>query len=298
MYNLIMNTKQIDYIIELARTQNFNRASENLFISQSTLTYQIKEIEKELNFELFERSGKGATLTPAGKQFCTTLKSIKSQLQRAIEQAQNFSKKYSDSITIGLPTRSCIYYLPRAIKIFNDKYPNISVIPVFNGFYKPEEFLRGNQDLIFTFDNEMKHIPDTKRIHLYTTGIYLITKNDDELANLKSANINDLKGRTLMVGGGSPPQLKALQQKIINTINIDYFNSENHDTTLTNILADKGICLTPGFFQDYTGEFAWIPFDCEEKFECFLCYHTSDKRECLKDFIKILQIIYKNIQQY
>ncbi len=289
-----MNTKQIDYIIELARTKNFNRASENLFISQSTLTYQIKEIEKELKFELFERSGKGATLTPAGKQFCTTLKNIKSQLTQAIEQAQNFSKKYSDNITIGLPVRSCIYFLPQAIKEFNKKYPHIAITPIFNGFYKPEEFLRGNQDILFTFDNEMKHVPETKLINLYTTGIYLITKKEDRLAQLKTASIKDLKGKTLMVGGGSPPQLKALQQRIINTTDIDYFNSENHDTTLTNILADKGICLTPGFFRDYTNEFAWIPFECEEKFECKLCVHTNDKRECVKDFIKILKNIYKN----
>lgn len=97
-----------------------------------------------------------------------------------------------------------------------------------------------------------------------------------------------------MVGGGSPPQLRALQQKIINSIDIDYFNSETHEATMTNILADKGICLTPGFFQDYTDEFAWIPFDCEEKFECCLCIHANDKREYLKEFIKILQKMYKN----
>jgi DNA-binding transcriptional LysR family regulator len=287
-----MNTKQIDYIIELARTKNFNRAAENLYISQSTLTYQIKEVEKELKFELFERSGKGATLTPAGKQFCTTLKRVREELRRGIEQAQNFSRIYEDNITIGIPTRSCLYHLPQAIKEFDKKYPSTSITPVFNGFYKPEEFLRGNQDIFFTFDNEMKHIPETKLIHLYTSKIYLITKKDDELAKLKLAKISDLEGRTLMVGGGSPPQLKALQQKIINTLDIDYFNSETHEATMTNILADKGICLTPGFFQDYTGEFAWIPFDCVEKFECYLCVHTYDKREALKDFIKILQSIY------
>lgn len=288
-----MNTKQIDYILELAQTQNFNRAAENLYISQSTLTYQIKEVEKELNFLLFERSGKGATLTPAGKQFVTTLKTVKDELRLGIEQAQNFSKKYSDNITIGLPTRSCIYYLPQAMKEFGKIYPDISITPIFNGFYKPEEFLKGNQDIFFTFDNEMKHVPDTKLIHLYTSRIYLITKKNDELAKLKTAKISDLKGRTLMVGGGSPPQLRALQQRIINTIDIDYFNSETHETTMTNILADKGICLTPGFFQDYTGEFAWIPFDCEEKFECYLCVHTNDKRESLKEFIRILIEIYK-----
>ena len=288
-----MNTKQIDYIIELARTQNFNRAAENLFISQSTLTYQIKEAEKELNFLLFERSGKGAVLTPAGKQFYITLKNIKEQLHKGIEQAQNFSKKYSDNITIGLPTRSCIYFLPEAIKKFSLIYPDISITPIFNGFYHPEEFLKGNQDIFFTFDNEMKHIPDTKLIHLYTSKIYLITKKDDILAKKATASIKDLQGRTLMVGGGSPPQLKNLQQRIINSIDIDYFNSENHDTTLTNIAADKGICLTPGFFQDYTEEFSWIPFECSEKFECYLCIHTYDKREYFREFIKILTEIYQ-----
>ena len=183
--------------------------------------------------------------------------------------------------------------MPQAIKEFGKKYPDILITPIFNGFYKPEEFLKGNQDVFFTFDNEMKHVPDTKLIHLYTSRIYLITKKDDELAKLKKAKISDLKGRTLMVGGGSPPQLRTLQQRIINSINIDYFNSETHETTMTNILADKGICLTPGFFQDYTGEFAWIPFDCEEKFECYLCVHTNDKRESLKEFIQILKEIYK-----
>ena len=183
---------------------------------------------------LFERSGKGATLTPAGKQFVTTLKTVKDELRLGIEQAQNFSKKYSDNITIGLPIRSCIYYLPQAMKEFGKIYPDISITPIFNGFYKPEEFLKGNQDVFFTFDNEMKHVPDTKLIHLYTSRIYLITKKDDELAKLKTAKISDLKGRTLMVGGGSPPQLRALQQRIINTIDIDYFNSETHETTMTN----------------------------------------------------------------
>ncbi len=65
---------------------------------------------------------------------------------------------------------------------------------------------------------------------------------------------------------------------------------------MTNILADKGICLTPGFFQDYTNEFVRIPFECEEKFECYLYIRLNDKIEQLKDFIKILKDIYKDLQ--
>ena len=61
-----MTTKQIDYCIELAHTLNFSRAAENMFVSQPTFSYQIKLMEEEVGFNIFERSGKGAALTPAG----------------------------------------------------------------------------------------------------------------------------------------------------------------------------------------------------------------------------------------
>ena len=64
-----MNTKQINYCIELAHTLNFSRAAENLFVSQPSFSYQIRLLEEEVGFDIFERSGKGASLTPAGTQF-------------------------------------------------------------------------------------------------------------------------------------------------------------------------------------------------------------------------------------
>lgn len=81
-----MNTKQMDYCIELARTQNFSRAAENLFVSQPTFSYQIRLLEEEIGFPLFTRNGKGASLTPAGEQFVTFLTSMRADLKRAIEQ--------------------------------------------------------------------------------------------------------------------------------------------------------------------------------------------------------------------
>ena len=57
-----MNTKQIDYCIELAHTLNFSRAAENLLVSQPSFSYQIRLLEAEVGFDIFERSGKGALL--------------------------------------------------------------------------------------------------------------------------------------------------------------------------------------------------------------------------------------------
>ena len=55
-----MNTKQISFCIELAHTLNFSRAAENLFVSQPSFSYQIRLLEEEVGFAIFERSGKGA----------------------------------------------------------------------------------------------------------------------------------------------------------------------------------------------------------------------------------------------
>jgi hypothetical protein len=60
-----MNTKQIDYALELAQVKNFNRAAENLFIFQPSLSYQIQALENEIGLALFLRSGRGAEVTRA-----------------------------------------------------------------------------------------------------------------------------------------------------------------------------------------------------------------------------------------
>ncbi len=80
---------------------------------------------------------------------------------------------------------------------------------------------------------------------------------------------------------------------LIRAINIQHFNSNDRETTLTNIKARKGVCLAPGFLNDHNGEFAWTLFDCREKISCVLCTHAGDKRESVLNFVKLLQKIYQ-----
>ena len=68
------------------------------------MTYQINAAEEEIGFRIFERSGKGASLTPAGGQFVMELQGIRDRLKIAIEQGQNFSAKYSEDIRIATLT--------------------------------------------------------------------------------------------------------------------------------------------------------------------------------------------------
>ena len=287
-----MTTKQIDYCIELAHTLNFSRAAENMFVSQPTFSYQIRLLEEEIGFTIFERSGKGASLTPAGAQFVAFLAGMREDLKRAIEQGQNFSVRYRDSISISMMVRQAVYFLPEAMRLFAQTNPEVQITPLFQYENGMESFLRNEVDILFALSEQTKQIPSIHVHELFESHIYLISQRDDPLAEKNRISEEDLYDRTLMVGGGSPPALKAVQHRLINSGKIDYFNSADHDTTLTNIAAGRGVCLAPGFLNDHSGQFAWIPYECRESFSCVLCTHKEDQRPSVKAFIATLEKLY------
>ncbi len=289
-----MTTKQIDYAIELARTQSFSRGSENMFVSQPTFSYQIKLLEEEVGFDIFERNGKGATLTPAGEQFISYLSGMREDLKRAIEQGQNFSAKYRDNITISMMVRQAVYFLPEAMRLFEEKIPGVQITPVFQYDNGLDSFMKNETDILFALREQTKQLAGTVVHELFESHIYLICDRNDPLSEKNFVTEEDIYGRTLMVGGGSPAALRSVQQRLISSGKIEYFNSPDHDTTLTNVAAGKGICLAPGFLNDHSGQFAWIPFECKESFNCVLLTHKNDARESLYAFIEILAKLYRD----
>jgi len=291
-----MNTKHFESVFELAKTRNFNRAAENLYITQPALTYQINVIEEELGFRLFDRSGKGAVLTPAGEQFLVTLHDIDNQLKRAIEQGQNFAFRYRDNITIGMSVRSALYHLPEIISTFRREEPSISITPLFNYYNYLDSFLSGETDILFSTRSRVRHIPDIRIHDLFESHIYLICRPDDPLSSKELITKDDLKNRTLMIGGGSPAPLKKLQQEIIQDPSVSYFNSNDHDTSLTFVASGEAVVLSPGFLNDHNPEFAWIPFACNVTIPCVLCSHKTDNRKSVHKLIDQILEFYKNIK--
>ncbi len=288
-----MTTKQIDYCIELAHTLNFSRAADNMFVSQPTFSYQIRLLEEEIGFTVFERSGKGAALTPAGAQFVSFLTGMRLDLKRAIEQGQNFSAKFQDSISICMMVRQALFFLPEAMKLFEESCPNVQITPVFQYENSMEAFLRNETDIVFALKEQTRQVAGIQVHDLFESRIYLIANRDDPLAGKDLISEEDLYGRTLMVGGGSPAALRSVQHRLTASGMISYFNSADHDTTLTNVAAGRGVCLAPGFLNDHSDQFAWIPFDCRESFSCVLCTHKEGQRESLRFFLDILKKLYR-----
>ncbi len=177
-----MTTKQIDYCIEVARTLNFSRAADNLYVSQPTFSYQIRLLEEEVGFTIFERNGKGAELTPAGAQFVSFLTGMREDLKRAIEQGQNFSVKYKDSISICMMVRQAVYFLPEAMRLFAMTEPDVQILPVFSYESSVDTFLKNEADILFALKEQTKQIPGIQVHDLFESRIYLIAKPDDPLA--------------------------------------------------------------------------------------------------------------------
>ena len=288
-----MNTKQMDYIIETAKTLNLSRAAENLYISQPALSYQIKVIEEEVGFAIFDRVGKSIRLTPAGQQLVTSLQRISVDLQFAIEQAQNMGEIYKDSIKIGFATRSALYYLPQAMKLFEQMHPDVQIVPEIQA---PNDsltaFLHKELDLILLPKQEAQKLSNVVIHPLYISQIYLLCQQTDPLAQLDRVTAQDLAGRTLLVNGGSSQTLRQVQQRVLSTVPIHYFNSPTHDFTLIQVASDKAICLSPGYLNDHSGVFAWIPFDCPESFDLVLVSHQDQLNPAIANLIALLQELY------
>ena len=199
----------------------------------------------EADTTIFERSGKGAALTPAGAQFVATLASLREDLKRAIEQGQNFSAKYTDSISISLMVFQAVYFLSEAMRLFGETHPEVQITPVFQYENGVEAFLRNEVDILFALKEQTKHIPGIAVHDLFESRIYLIADKNDPLAVKNMIREEDLYGRTLMVGGGSPPALRAVQHRLIASGKIQYFNSPDHDTTRVNVAAGRASASPP-----------------------------------------------------
>ncbi|MGL5190701.1 MAG: LysR family transcriptional regulator, partial [Cetobacterium sp.] len=121
-----MNIEQLEYFITLVEEENFLEASEKLYISQSSLSKNIKKMELELDISLFDRSSRKATLTEAGKEFYLESKKILDSYKKAIKNLDKF--KAVDSIKIGVLPVFNQYNLNLIFQKFKLDYPSIKLI--------------------------------------------------------------------------------------------------------------------------------------------------------------------------
>ncbi len=108
-----MTLVQLRYLISIAETNSLNKAAEQLYVSQPSLTSSMKELEKELGITLFYRSGRGVTLTNDGMEFLLYAKQIYGQYELVLEK---YGKGGAHKKKFGVSTQHYSF----AVKAFVD----------------------------------------------------------------------------------------------------------------------------------------------------------------------------------
>ena len=77
-----MNLKQLEYVVEISRSGSINKAAQNLYLAQPSLSASVRQLEQELGFSIFRRKNSGIELTSEGKLMLLSAKLIMEEADR------------------------------------------------------------------------------------------------------------------------------------------------------------------------------------------------------------------------
>lgn len=196
-----MELRQLKYFIKAAEMQNFTGASGALFITQSTLSQQIKQLEDELGIPLFDRIAKRVRLTEAGKTFLPyAIKTVK-DASDGKDMLKDLMNLNTGTLTIGV-TYGLTSLLTKAIIDFSQRYPKIQIEIVFG---TTQELLKKLDhsliDMMLSFSQEEKS-GSYKTQRLFSSCLALIVHATHPLAAKKQISIKQLDKLPLILPSG------------------------------------------------------------------------------------------------
>ena len=121
-----MELRHLRYFVAVAAEENVSRAAAKLRVSQPGVSRQVHDLEDELGFPLFARTGKSVRLTPAGKIFCREARDILARTARAVERARAGLASPAE-IHVGYIPSGTVEILPRALRVFRNSFPGVRV---------------------------------------------------------------------------------------------------------------------------------------------------------------------------
>jgi DNA-binding transcriptional LysR family regulator len=127
MIDIPFTLDQLRILKAIAAEGSFKRAADSLYVSQPAVSLQVQHLERQLDVPLFDRGGRRAQLTEAGRMLLSYGDRILSLCQetcRAIDDLQNL---HGGTLIIGASQTTGTYLMPRMIGLFRKKYPDVAV---------------------------------------------------------------------------------------------------------------------------------------------------------------------------
>jgi LysR family transcriptional regulator, low CO2-responsive transcriptional regulator len=180
-----------------ARRGSFTRAAEELFLTQPTVSIQMKQLTKAVGLPLFEQVGKRLYLTDAGQELLDTCQDIferLSQFEMTVADLQGLKK---GQLKLSVIT-TAKYVIPRLLGPFCQQYPGIDVSLIVTNHENIVERLRENLDDLYI----PSQIPDNQDVHTYAfldNPLVVLASRNHPLAKEPYIPLKELNGQSFIM---------------------------------------------------------------------------------------------------
>ena len=188
---------QLKVFETVARNGSFTRAAEELFITQPTVSSQVKQLTKTIGLPLFEQIGKSLYLTDAGQELLSACQDI-------FERLDNFEMKIADlkgtkqgQLNLAVIT-TAKYFVPRLLGPFCEQYPGIDVALKVTNHQEIQQRMSDNRDDLYIVSNPNEDI-DLKSQPFLNNPLVVVARKDHPLASKKNIELKELNDQPFIM---------------------------------------------------------------------------------------------------
>ena len=257
-----MNIHQLKCFITLARTLNFSEAAKQLFLTQPSISRQIKCLESEVGLRLFDRSSRSVSLTPAGRCFYVDAQDMLEHMEQSLNRAWNAANNYSQNLEIAYSADGPLRMLPEVLDEYRRQAPH--VFPRLHICDMAEiysQLFMGRRDVVFAPSNE--EIGEHMYFDLYTTGPACIMPKNHDLSGKSTVTAQDLCHYPLFIchqAQGFPVLRRLFHYLEINHEKKLLLSAESIPVIYEYVRAGYGLAVVPPLSEQASQNLTMIPF--------------------------------------
>nr|WP_218680952.1 LysR family transcriptional regulator [Rhodococcus qingshengii] len=189
-----MELRHLRYFIATADAGSVNAASARVHVAQPSLSRQLRQLERDLGVELFDRAGNRFTLSPAGRALLGDARALIRQAEQFTASADYYGRGGLRRLSIAAPTVTLTDAVAPFVATLADTDPTIDVIPS-DGF-ELEGMIAGGADIMIA-----SHPPGEpfESAHLATLPVLAYVKSDHEWAHCATVSVEEVASQQLIV---------------------------------------------------------------------------------------------------
>jgi LysR family transcriptional regulator, hydrogen peroxide-inducible genes activator len=191
MINALPSPRQLRYLVTLCETLNFRKAAEQLFVTQSTLSAGIKELETLLGAALVERDKRSVRFTPLGSEIVDRARALLAQSEDLVRLARGAQEPLTGLLRLGVIPTIAPFLLPGTMPALREGHPRLQVYLREDMTDRLLEQL-GSGELDFALIALPFETADLKVRELFRDEFWFVAREDDKLARLKEVAIREI----------------------------------------------------------------------------------------------------------